>query len=49
MQQAWKTQQGPPSVCDWVVDSGKHCLLVDATNHWLDNKAAQGFADASIK
>jgi hypothetical protein len=46
MQQAWKTGQGPPSVCDWVLASGKHCLLVDATNHWLDEKAAQGFADA---
>jgi hypothetical protein len=46
MQQAWKTGQGPPPVCDWVLVSGKHCLLVDATNHWLDEKAAQGFADA---
>jgi hypothetical protein len=29
-----------------VLVAGKHCLLVDATNHWLDEKAAQGFADA---
>jgi hypothetical protein len=48
MQQAWKSGKGgPPSVCDWVLVSGKHCLLVDATNHWLDEKAAQGFADAA--
>jgi hypothetical protein len=32
-------------VCDWVLVAGKYCLLVDATNHWLDEKAAQGFAD----
>ncbi len=24
---------------------GNTCLLVDATNHWLDEKPAQGFAD----
>ena len=44
MQQAW-TGKNTPSVCDWVLMSGKYCLLVDATNHWLDEKAAQGFAD----
>lgn len=44
MQQAWKTGGNIPSVCDWVLVSGKYCLLVDATNHWLDEKAAQGFA-----
>ena len=31
-------------MCDWVLVSGKYCLLVEATNHWLDEKAAQGFA-----
>ncbi|WP_174565357.1 hypothetical protein [Rhodococcoides yunnanense] len=46
MQQAWKQRGDKPSVCDWVLASGKYCLLVDATNHWLDEKAAQGFADA---
>lgn len=44
MQQAWKTGGNTPSMCDWVLVSGKYCLLVDATNHWLDEKAAQGFA-----
>lgn len=44
MQQAWSTKGTTPSVCDWVLVSGKYCLLVDATNHWLDEKAAQGFA-----
>jgi hypothetical protein len=45
MQQAWTAGGNTPSVCDWVLVSGKYCLLVDATNHWLDEKAAQGFAD----
>jgi hypothetical protein len=45
MQQAWTTAGNTPSVCDWVLVAGKYCLLVDATNHWLDEKAAQGFAD----
>lgn len=45
MQQAW-TVKNTPSVCDWVLVSGRYCLLVDATNHWLDEKMAQGFADA---
>lgn len=45
MQQAWTTGGKTPSVCDWVLVSGNNCLLVDATNHWLDEKAAQGFAD----
>ena len=35
-----------PSVCDWVLVWGiTLVMLVDATNHWLDEKAAQGFAD----
>ena len=45
MQQAWTTGGNTPSVCDWVLVSDKYCLLVDATNHWLDEKTAQGFAD----
>jgi hypothetical protein len=45
MQQAWASGGNIPSVCDWVLVSGEYCLLVDATNHWLDEKAAQGFAD----
>lgn len=46
MQEAWTRGGHIPSVCDWVMVCGKFCLLVDATNHWLDEKAAQGFADA---
>ena len=46
MQQAWSRGGNTPSVCDWVLVAGKYCLLVDATNHWLDEKVAQGFADA---
>ena len=46
MQEAWRTGGNTPSVCDWVLVSGKYCLLVDATNHWLDEKAAQGYATA---
>jgi hypothetical protein len=45
MQQAWAKRGHTPSVCDWVLVSGNTCLLVDATNHWLDEKAAQGLAD----
>jgi hypothetical protein len=45
MQQAWTKGGYTPSVCDWVLVWGNTCLLVDATNHWLDEKAAQGFAD----
>ncbi|MEX3738526.1 hypothetical protein [Mycolicibacterium porcinum] len=46
MQQAWTRGGRIPSVCDWVLVDGRFCLVVDATNHWLDEKAAQGFADA---
>jgi hypothetical protein len=46
MQQAWSRGGQTPSVCDWVLVDGRFCLVVDATNHWLDAKAAQGFADA---
>lgn len=45
MQQAWKKGGDTPSVCDWVLVWNNTCLLVDATNHWLDEKAAQGFAE----
>lgn len=44
MQKAWTTGGSTPSVCDWVLVSGKYCLLIDATNHWLDEKVAQGFS-----
>jgi hypothetical protein len=45
MQEAWIEGGEKPSVCDWVLVCGSTCVLVDATNHWLDEKAAQGFAD----
>jgi hypothetical protein len=45
MQQAWTKGGKIPSVCDWVLLWDNTCLLVDATNHWLDAKAAQGLAD----
>jgi hypothetical protein len=45
MQQAWTKGGHTPSVCDWVLLWDNTCLLIDATNHWLDEKAAQGFAD----
>ena len=38
MQQAWTRKGNPPSVCDWVLVAGNYCLLVDATNHWLDKR-----------
>lgn len=44
MQQAWSKKGETPSICDWVLLHGKICVLVDATNHWLDADAAQGFA-----
>jgi hypothetical protein len=45
MQEAWTTGGEKPSVCDWALVCGTTCVLVDATNHWLDEKTAQGFAD----
>lgn len=45
MQQTWTTGGHTPSVCDWVLVFGNICMLVDATNHWLDAKAAQGLAN----
>jgi hypothetical protein len=45
MQQAWKDGGDTPSVCDWALVWNDTCLLVDATNHWLDERTAQGFAD----
>lgn len=44
MQRVW-AGKNKPSLCDWVLVSGKYCVLVDATNHWLDARTAQGFAD----
>jgi hypothetical protein len=47
MWEAWSKGGDKPSVCDWVLVWDNTCLLVDATNHWLDEKAAQGFAEPS--
>jgi hypothetical protein len=47
MQTAWKTGGNTPSTCDWVLVDGRFCLLIEATNHWLDARLAQGFADAA--
>ena len=46
MQTAWTSGGYTPSVCDWVLVSGRFCLLVDATNRWLDANLAQGLAGA---
>ena len=45
MQQAWTKGGIAPSVCDWVLVAGDTCVLVDATNVWLDADAAQGLSD----
>ncbi|MBB1033927.1 hypothetical protein G6031_05935 [Dietzia sp. CQ4] len=45
MQEQWAKRSGPSSVCDWVLRAGNVCILLDATNHWLDFKLAQGLAD----
>lgn len=45
MQQAWTKAGKTPSVCDWVLVSGDTCVLVDATNVWLDANAAQGLSN----
>ncbi|CAM5707404.1 hypothetical protein MAUB1S_05166 [Mycolicibacterium aubagnense] len=46
MQQAWTRGRQTPPICDWVLIDGRFCLVIDATNHWLDAKMAQGFAEA---
>lgn len=45
MQQAWTKAGKTPSVCDWILVSGDTCVLVDATNVWLDANAAQGLSN----
>jgi hypothetical protein len=45
MQAAWEEKKGqPPSVCDWMLFGEGHCILIDATNHAVKEKAAQGLA-----
>lgn len=43
MQAAWTTK-GTPSVCDWMIFGKEHCVVIDATNHAVKDKAAQGLA-----
>ncbi|QYA99689.1 hypothetical protein I1A62_00225 (plasmid) [Rhodococcus sp. USK10] len=58
MQSSWTERAGQtPSVCDFVIPSGQACFVMDATNHHLNFKLAQGLgtveeysadADASL-
>ncbi|SEK20719.1 hypothetical protein [Rhodococcus maanshanensis] len=42
MQDRWKSKGKEPSVCDWVLPAGIYCIEIDATNHPLNFKLAQG-------
>ncbi|MFG1783833.1 hypothetical protein ACGFIU_15460 [Rhodococcus oryzae] len=42
MQDRWKSKGEKPSVCDWVLIAGSYCIEIDATNHPLNFKLAQG-------
>jgi hypothetical protein len=45
MQAAWTVKKGkPPSVCDWALFAGTHCIVVDATNHPVKSTLAQGLS-----
>lgn len=47
MQAAWTTDPSrKPSVCDFVIPAGEVCFALDATNHHLNEKLAQGLASA---
>ncbi|ADU02036.1 MULTISPECIES: hypothetical protein [Mycolicibacterium] len=43
MQSAW-TKKETPSLCDWMIFGKEHCIVIDATNHALKDKAAQRLA-----
>ncbi|MGB6245175.1 MAG: hypothetical protein WBF94_09500, partial [Gordonia sp. (in: high G+C Gram-positive bacteria)] len=46
MQNEWCAQKGKtPSVCDFLLVAGRGCILIDATNHHLSARLAQGLAD----
>ncbi|WP_280338504.1 hypothetical protein [Nocardia neocaledoniensis] len=47
MQDAWQKKGKLPSVCDWAILGNKLCVVIDATNHPLDFKIAQGLGDAA--
>jgi hypothetical protein len=45
MWDAWTEKKGErPSVCDWMLFGEGHCIVIDATNHVVKQKAAQGLA-----
>ncbi len=45
MWHAWTEKKGEqPSVCDWMLFGEGHCIVIDATNHAVKEKAAQGLA-----
>ncbi|WP_413768925.1 hypothetical protein [Rhodococcus pyridinivorans] len=47
MQAAWAEDPSrKPSVCDFVIPAGSFCFALDATNHHLNEKLAQGLAGA---
>ncbi|MBF6086919.1 hypothetical protein [Nocardia cyriacigeorgica] len=46
MQAEWGTPKKTPSVCDWAILEDGRCTVIDATNHPLNFKLAQGLGDA---
>ncbi|GAB3212574.1 hypothetical protein GCM10027262_46440 [Nocardia tengchongensis] len=43
LQAAWTENKGAlASACDWVIPAGRHCFVIDATNHHLDAALVQG-------
>lgn len=45
LQTAWTVSSGvTASACDWVIDAGKACLVIDATNHALNARVSEGLA-----
>ncbi|MFL1598313.1 hypothetical protein [Gordonia amicalis] len=48
MREEWSSTKGEaPSVCDFLLVAGRACILIDATNHHLSARLAQGLADVS--
>ncbi|MFD8102872.1 hypothetical protein ACFV24_25370 [Nocardia fluminea] len=47
MQSAWEKSGEKPSVCDWAILEEGRCVVIDATNHPLNFKLAQGLGDAA--
>lgn len=49
MQQTWTEKKGEtPSVCDWALLAGQHCIVVDATDHSVKAEVAQGLAPFDV-